>query len=245
MTIRRAGALLLVIMTLALAACGGSSSANKAASSTTCDPIPPGTGPFTYVAIGASDAVGVGAACPSTQGYVPLLGVRMPNHAKVVNLGIAGATVKVALGDEVSFAVGAKPNVVTVWLAANDFRAMEGGSLTLAQYTQQLDSLLGTLQQNTTAHVYVANLPDLTKLPYFIHGKVPLTTVAAQTAAWNTAIAGLVVKHGDILVDLFHSNLADHPEYIWVDGFHPSTLGYVQLADTFWATMQAHGDPHA
>lgn len=245
MSIQRVGALIVLLATLTLVACGGSQSAQTAANAGACDPIPPGNGPFTYVAIGASDAVGVGAACPATQGYVPLLGTRMPHNAKVVNLGIAGATVKLALGDEVAYAVQAKPNVITVWLAANDFRAMEGGTLTLAQYTQQLDTLLGDLGAITTAHVYVANLPDLTKLPYFIHGKVPLTAVAAQNAAWNVAIAGLIAKHGDIAVDLFHSDIASHPEYIWLDGFHPSTLGYVQLANTFWTTMQAHGDPHA
>jgi acyl-CoA thioesterase I len=246
MNMRRAGALFIVLATLALAACsGGEATGTVANSGSTCDPIPPGNGPFTYVAIGASDAVGVGATCPATQGYVPLLGTHMPHNAKVVNLGIAGATVKLALGDEVSYAIQAKPNVVTVWLAANDFRAMEGGTLTLAQYSQQLDTLLGDLSAIANVHVYVANLPDLTKLPYFIHGKVPLTTIAEQTAAWNVAIAGLIAQHGDIAVDLFHSDIASHPEYIWVDGFHPSTLGYVQLANAFWTTMQAHGEPHA
>ncbi len=245
MLMRRLGAFGIVLAMLALAACGGSQSATTATTAGACEPIPPGNGPFTYVAIGASDAVGIGATCPSTQGYVPLLGTRMPHNAKVVNLGIAGATVRLALGDEVSYAVAAKPNVITVWLAANDFRAMEGGTLTLDQYTQQLDTLLGDLAASTAAHIYVANLPDLTKLPYFIHGKVPLATIAAQTAAWNVAIAGEIAKYHDIAVDLFHSDIAAHPEYIWLDGFHPSTLGYVQLANAFWTTMQAHGDPHA
>ena len=246
MTIKRAGVLCIMLVTLLLAACGGSQSSSGAANtSSTCVPYPQGSGPFTYVAIGASDAVGIGATCPATQGYVPLLGTRMPHNAKVVNLGVAGATVKLALSDEVSYAVSAKPNVITVWLAANDFRAMQSGTLTLAQYTQQLDALLSDLQSGTTAHVYVANLPDLTKLPYFIHGKVPLTTIAAQTSTWNVVIAGLIAKHNDIPVDLFHSDLANHPEYIWIDGFHPSTLGYQQLAGYFWTAMQAHGDPHA
>jgi lysophospholipase L1-like esterase len=161
-----------------------------------------------------------------------------------VNLGIGGATVRVALADEVQDALAAKPSVVTVWLAANDFRAMENGSLTLATYTQQLDQLLGKLHQGTPVHIYVANLPDLTKLPYFMHGKVPLPTVTAQTLAWNVAIAAETAKYGDIPVDLFHSDIGNHPDYIWIDGFHPSTKGYVVLANAFWAVMQAHGDPH-
>ena len=208
-----------------------------------CNPLPNGTGPYTYVAIGASDAVGIGANCPATQGYVPLLGQRMPANSHIVNEGISGATVRVATTYELQAAIAAKPNIITVWLAANDFRAMENGTLTLATYTQQLDQLLGQLHASTTAHVYVANLPDLTKLPYFMHGLVPLSTVGVQTRAWNVAIAGVVAKNGDTLVNLYLSDIASHPDYIWIDGFHPSTKGYVVLTNTFWAVIQAHGDP--
>src|SRR5882724_5369619 len=35
-------------------------------------------GPVTYVALGASDAVGVGSSKPATQGYVPLIEQRLP-----------------------------------------------------------------------------------------------------------------------------------------------------------------------
>ncbi len=236
--------LLGTILVLALSACSSATAAptNSAAD---CVPFANGSGPFTYVAIGASDAVGIGTSCPIRQGYVPLLGQRMPAETRVVNLGVSGATVKVALGDEVSFAVAARPSIVTVWLAANDFRAMESGTLTLATYSQQLDQLLGDLQSETTAHVYVANLPDLTKLPYFIHGTAPMATIGQQTTQWNSAIASIVASHHDVLVDLFASDLASHPNYIWIDGFHPSVLGYQALANIFWAAMQAHGDPHS
>jgi lysophospholipase L1-like esterase len=236
----------ILALVLFLVGCSSVSTAgatSPTSSTSTCTPFPVGSGPYTYVAIGASDAVGIGAGCPATQGYVPLLGLRMPTHTHVVNLGIAGATVSIAQTNELSAAIAAKPNLITVWLAANDFRAMESGTLTLATYTQNLDQLLASLHSNTTAHVYVANLPDLTKLPYFIHGTVPIATVGAQTLAWNTAIAGVVAKNGDTLVDLHASDLANHPEYIWIDGFHPSTKGYVVLANTFWAVIQAHGDP--
>ncbi len=239
--------MLALVICVGLAGCTSVGSAGTSTDpvASDCNPFPQGSGPYTYVAIGASDAVGIGATCPATQGYVPLLGQRMPAHARVVNLGISGATVRVALSDEVSYALAAKPNIVTVWLAANDFRAMENGTLTLATYTQQLDHLLGQLHAGTSAHVYVADLPDLTKLPYFIHGNVPLPIIAAQTVAWNAAIIAVTAKYSDILVDLYHTNLAPHPDYIWIDGFHPSTKGYAVLAGVFWAAMQAHGDPHA
>ena len=231
-----------------LAGCTSVTDATTTTTSTTssaqsCNPLPNGSGPYTYVAIGASDAVGIGANCPATQGYVPLLGQRMPTNSHIVNEGISGATVRVAAAFELQPAIATKPNIITVWLAANDFRAMENGTLDLATYTQELDQLLGTLHTSTTAHIYVANLPDLTKLPYFIHGKVPLATVGIQTNAWNVAIAAVVAKNSDTLVNLYQSDIAAHPDYIWIDGFHPSTKGYAVLANTFWAVIQAHDDP--
>jgi lysophospholipase L1-like esterase len=105
--------------------------------------------------------------------------------------------------------------------------------------------LLTALRLGVTGQIFVANLPDLTKLPYFIHGTVPLNLVASQTSAWNTTIAAIVARHNAVLVDLFHSDLADHPEYIFLDGFHPSTIGYQHLADTFWGVIEAHGGPTA
>lgn len=232
---------LALLVVLLLAACGGSTSAATSNPLPTCAPPVNGAGPFVYVALGASDAVGYGATCPATQGYVPLLGARMPKSAHVVNLGVAGATLSLALVDELPDAVAAAPNLITVWLAANDFRAMQNGKLTLAQYTAQFDQLLAALHAHTHAPVYVANLPHLVDLPYFQHGTVPLATTDQENTQWNAVISAEAAKYGDVLVDLYHSDLAAHPDYIFADGFHPSTLGYQQLAAYFWAAIQAHG----
>src|SRR5579884_3816172 len=168
----------LAVMMLVLFITSCSSTATTTTDAPSCQPLPDGNGPFVYVALGASDAVGFGADCEVTHGYVPLLGQKMPHGTKVVNLGIAGATVNIALQDELPAALAAKPNIVTVWLAANDFRAMENGTLTLTQYAHQFDHMLAGLHTLSSTRVFVANLPDLTKLPYFIHGTVPLATVA-------------------------------------------------------------------
>ncbi len=228
-----------------VAGCGGAataaSGANPFGDAATCSPPPNGSGPFVYVAIGASDAIGFGAQCADTQGYVPLLAQRMPAHTRLVNLGIGGATVAEALTDELPDAVGARPALVTVWLGPNDFREMLDGRLTLAAYSQQLDQLLSTLRARTPARVFVANLPNLAQLPFFIHGTVPLPTIARDTQQWNAAIAAVAAKDGAVLVDLSQFDIASHPNYVFVDGFHPSTLGYAQLAVIFWATISAHG----
>src|SRR5438552_17701831 len=51
------------------------------------------TGPITYVALGASDAVGVGSNQPGSQGYVPLLATHFTKRSHLVNLGISGIRV--------------------------------------------------------------------------------------------------------------------------------------------------------
>src|SRR4051794_8436304 len=70
----------------------------------------------TYVAIGASDAVGVGAANPETDGWVPRFGAQLGPNVRVVNLGVSGSTLGQALQEQLGPAVDAQPDVVTVWL---------------------------------------------------------------------------------------------------------------------------------
>src|ERR1700687_3224317 len=73
--------------------------------------------PTTYVAMGASDAVGLGARDPITEGWVPRFGARLGSDAQVVNLGVSGSTLAQALEEQLRPALDAQPDVVTVWLA--------------------------------------------------------------------------------------------------------------------------------
>src|SRR5215831_4700156 len=93
----------------------------------------------TYVAIGASDAVGVGAANPETDGWVPRFGAQLGPRVRVVNLGVSGSTLSQALQEQLGPALDAQPDVVTVWLAVNDLNAR----VPLEQYAANLDTLLG------------------------------------------------------------------------------------------------------
>jgi lysophospholipase L1-like esterase len=198
-----------------------------------------------YVALGASDAVGVGASDPNTTAYVPRLIARLPAHALALNLGVSGYTVKQALAEELPQALAAHPTLVTVWLVGNDFRQCTS----LSDYQRDLDSLLGQLQSQTRAQIFVANAPDMSLLPAIrdgspnlgacLRGLQPLQ-IRTVVAHWNTVIDAVVAKHHQVLVDLYHSDLAAHPEYIASDGFHPSDGGYRVLADLFWAQITAH-----
>jgi lysophospholipase L1-like esterase len=190
--------------------------------------------PLTYVAIGASDAVGIGAANPETDGWVPRLGVELGTNVRVVNLGVSGSTLGQALQEQLGPAVDARPDVVTVWLAVNDLNAR----VPLEVYADQLDTLLGSLE-STHARVLVGNVPDLSALAAY--GGLDADQVTAEVNLWNAAIAAATARHGDTLVDLYAhwQEVAEHPEYVSADGFHPSSDGYQALADAFLAAYRS------
>jgi len=196
--------------------------------STACMPSTSPSRPLTYVAIGASDAVGVGADDPETQGWVPRLGARLGPNVRVVNLGVSGSTLRQALDEQLGPALDARPDVVSVWLAVNDLNAQ----VPLEQYAADLDTLLGRLE-GTHAKVLVGNVPDVGRLAAY-RGVDP-GPLEAEVTRWNQAIAETVARHGATLVDLYGrwQEVADHPEYLSQDGFHPSADGYARLAEVF------------
>jgi lysophospholipase L1-like esterase len=190
----------------------------------------------TYVAIGASDAVGIGAANPETDGWVPRFGARLGPHVRVVNLGVSGSTLSQALEEQLAPALDAQPDVVTVWLAVNDLNTR----VPLDQYAADLDTLLGRLQQ-THAQVLVGNVPDLAALAAYRGADA--NQVSAEVDRWNAVIAETTDRHGATLVDLYShwQEISEHPEYLSSDGFHPSSAGYQALADVFAGSLQAGG----
>src|SRR5512146_2728109 len=118
---------------------------------------------FTYVAIGASDAFGVGADDPADDNWPTALSHLLGSDAHLVNLGIPGETVAEARRTELPVALDAKPSLVTVWLGVNDIVQ----SVSVKEYETQLEALLRALQQRTHARVFVGNIPDLTLLSFF------------------------------------------------------------------------------
>jgi len=185
---------------------------------------------LTYVAIGASDTFGIGADDPQTQNWPTLLAADLGSGVHLVNLGIPTVTLHEAVSVEVPVALDAHPNLVTVWLAVNDL----ADDVPLDSYAHDLDLLLSRLQRGAPhTRIAVANVPDLTLVPYF-SAEDPLPLLA-RVQAYNATIASIVKRHHAILVDLYQQwhELRDHPEYISEDGLHPSTLGYTRIAAIF------------
>lgn len=186
--------------------------------------------PLVYVAIGASDGVSVGADRPS-DGWVQRVYARMPQGTTLVNLSVSGSLAAEALTEQLPAAVQARPDIVTVWLAANDLRA----GVPLPTYIHHLDTMLGSLRA-TGADVYVGNLPNLAALP-----GIPAeyrVTVYTEVQAWNRAIAETAARHGVKVVDLFEGQESQvDPSTLSADGFHPSSEGYRRIALNFWSAM--------
>jgi len=197
----------------------------------TANTAPP-TYALTYVAVGASDAYGIGTDAPAYESWPSVLAGQLSDHTHLLNLGIPGATVAEAQRTEAPIATTAHPDIITVWLALNDYAA----KVPLATYQTQLGALLSTLVA-TGARVYVGNMPDLTLLPYFAdHDQ---TQLRADVATWNAAIDSVIAGAGTHLVDIHadFAELATHPEYLSGDGLHPSPAGAQRLADYFAAAI--------
>ena len=215
---RRRQALVGLAVTTALAGCGGS----------------PARKPNTlYAALGASDAVGVGAD-PVTKGYVYRIRDGLDERLQTValiNLGIPGAEIdRIAESGRVFLQARARPDIVTVWAGAND---IIGGRLA-GDFEPDLGNLLARLRADTDALLVMANVPDLTRLPRFATRPAP-TVTTERIVAFNAAIKRQAARYRVPLVDLFAQPV--DPALVAADGFHPSNAGHAKIAQLFLDTL--------
>ena len=74
----------------------------------------------TYVSIGASDTVGLETRNPSKDGWVPQF-ASLISAEQTINYGRSGSTLEDAMKEQLPKVFHLKPNVITIWLAVNDF----------------------------------------------------------------------------------------------------------------------------
>jgi len=229
------------------------------ASRTAATPKPtPSTPPLVYVAVGASESVGVGATDPHRNAWTQVFfRTALPRSAVFVNMAVPGSTVAEALAGQVPDAVALSPGVVTVWLNVNDI--LHGVTPTL--YEADLTRLVTALRRGGATKVLVANTPPLDDLPAYraclpgatatrgVPCPVPAAPVGAVPApatldavvdAYNAAIARVAAATGAVLVDLHAAGLAarangTEASLVSSDGFHPSDAGHVLVAKAFTA----------
>jgi lysophospholipase L1-like esterase len=200
---------------------------------------------LTYVALGASDALGFGADQPLTQAWPQLLVRRdLPVSVTFVNAAVDGSTVGEALEDQVPLLDGVQPDLATVSFGVNDLRA----GVTAERFEAQLDSLVRSARRGGATRVLLANVPPIERLPAYLAEAgtsfPPPEAVVAAVDAYNAAVARVAARQAAELVDLHAAGLEAREEgveatLVSADGFHPSTAGHQRIADAFAAVLRS------
>jgi acyl-CoA thioesterase-1 len=194
-----------------------------------------------YVAIGASDTVGVGASDPAKGSWPALIASRLPTGSpSYVNLGVSGSLTVQAVTQQLPGAIAQKPSLVSVWLAVNDLNA----TIEPASFANALGQIIDGLAQKTDATIFVGNVPDLRAVPAY--SSLDKARLLAGIQSYNDVIAQVAAKYpGRVnVVDLFIGSAAlVVTGTVSADGFHPSDEGYQLIADRFANAMRAKGIP--
>jgi lysophospholipase L1-like esterase len=180
--------------------------------------------PPTYVALGDSTGVGVGARRGG--GYPARLVARATKDGRavrLVNLCASGARVADVVAEQVERALTSSPAVVTLGIGINDVTRGTDVDAFAADYERVAAALAGT-----GARVVVVNVPDLSLSP-LAADEATRRGVRERVLAVNARIAAAARRHGFELVDLHdatEAELARDPGLLAEDRFHPSDRGY-------------------
>ena len=194
--------------------------------------------PLVYVALGDSTVEGVGATTAATT-YVAQLHRRLRAvypGARLVNLGVGGATSADVVADQLERAVALAPGLVTLSIGPNDITT----GVPVATYERNVDAILGRLTAGTDAVIVANLLPDLAVTPRFrAHQARP--KVARLTVEFNEALARQGRRYSIEVVDLYGPSRVEvpaQPELMSRDGYHPSDAGYARWAELMWQVIQ-------
>ena len=182
------------------------------------------SGELLYVAIGDSAAQGIGASKPGYS-YVGWVAKHIRSvsskQVRVVNLGISGATVGIALSKQLPALAKLDPDIVTVSIGANDMTSFEP-----SRFAAQIEQLFAALPP----HAIVADLPTFYFLP--AEKKVRIANGLLREAA---------ARHSLVVVPLHE---AMRKQGLWGvttqfagDLFHPNDRGYKVWASAFYAAI--------
>ena len=164
----------------------------------------------------------------------------LPPGSTYRNLGVSGSLAAQAAREQLPTAVEEKPDLVTIWLAVNDFNAQVAPQDLGAALSTMIDQLVA----KTPARIFVGNVPDLRAVPAY--AGIDQAALLAHVEAYNSAIAAVAARHADrvVVVDLFTGSAAIMTQVtVSADGFHPSDAGYELIAERFAAAMRRSGVP--
>jgi acyl-CoA thioesterase-1 len=185
-----------------------------------------GPGELLYVAIGDSAAQGIGASRPghSYVGFVAqAMAAASARDIRTVNLGISGATLRIAIDAELPVFERLAPDVLTVCIGANDIADFDA-----ARFDRELRELFARLPD----HAIVADLPSF----YF-------PPAQGRVRAANRLLRAAAAERGFVVVPLFART---NRQGLWGvttqfagDLFHPNDRGYRIWAETFRPAVEA------
>lgn len=190
--------------------------------------------PVSWMALGDSTSVGVGA--DGGGGYPHRLARRLEGSGVRVRLqvlGTSGATAADLRRDQLPRVLSARPALVTIGIGLND--AVAGRPL--AQFARDLE-VVADLVRRTDAAVVMATVPDVSLVPAAQGGPPGLSR---RIAAYNASIRMVAERHGFTVADVHGATrraLAERPDVVARDGFHPSAAGYELWADAMWPAVE-------
>ena len=195
-------------------------------------------GELLYVAIGDSAAQGIGATAPD-RSYVGVLAEEMRavtgRTVRVVNLSVSGATVDLAVQDQLPRFAKLRPDVVTVAIGANDIAGWD---------PVRFERGIRTIFAAMPSHALVSDLPYFylphnerkvavaNRIVRRVAAELGLTVVPLHATTKHQGVRGILTQFA---IDLFHPN--DHGYRVWADAFGPSLAA--QLVERFPAPEPA------
>jgi acyl-CoA thioesterase-1 len=183
-----------------------------------------------YVALGASDAFGIGAS-PITRGYVYRIKDGFEDRGRkvdLINLGIPTADIPAIKKTAKAILKRDKDiDLVTIWTGANDLIAGDNAH----EFEEDLKGILSRLRRKTNAFIVIMNLPDLTQIKRF-REKPHRRVTTERVTAFNQAITRQAQKYKVPIVDFFKAAPGDML-VSEKDGFHPNNDGHQKIADLY------------
>lgn len=185
-------------------------------------------GELLYVAIGDSAAQGIGASAPRNS-YVGVIADHIKaatgRSVRMVNLSVSGATVALAVADQLPRFAELKPDIVTVAIGANDIAAFDPDL-----FEEGIRKVFSAVPPDAI----VADLPCF-YLPWNekkvavgnailrrVAAERGLTVVPLHDTMKRQGLRGIVTQFAE---DLFHPN--DRGYRVWASAFLPAVTAHV------------------
>jgi lysophospholipase L1-like esterase len=102
-------------------------------------------------------------------------------------------------------AAAANPTTIFLWIGNNDVlvadeTGMPSSMTSLANFTAQYQQLINYLEENTNAHLIIANIPDVTAVPYLTPAAEVLGEASLETGLPTTTLSQILgIVPGDLV----------------------------------------------